>query len=138
MPIAAEMDPDATPEVDREVRARLEAELEHLETLGGEADEEPSTTPEEDDREHEGPLARAEAEAEADGLAEEGTRTSAASDMFERLNTPTARFGRVRPKPAVRPCGVTSTLGGSEKPSSGMRSLIVSTKDRNPRRRCRP
>ena len=38
-----------------------------------------------------------------------GTRASAPSEMFSRLNTPTDTFGSVRSNPAVTPSGATST-----------------------------
>ena len=45
---------------------------------------------------------------------------------------PTAMFGSASEKPASMPCGVMSRNGGSEKPSSGIRSRSVSTKLRGP------
>ena len=61
-----------------------------------------------------------------------GSRTSAAMDRFDRLNTPTATFGSTTLKPAAMPWLSTVTLGGSEKPSPGISWRSLSTKPRTP------
>ena len=63
--------------------------------------------------------------------------SAALSLMFSMLNTPTPTEGIASEYPPVTPLGVTSTLGGSEKPSVGMSFRSSLRKLRSPRN-CRP
>ena len=66
------------------------------------------------------------------GCPMKGTVKPAPSDRLLRLKRPIASDGSATEKPASMPCGVMSRCGGSEKPSSGIRSRNVSTKDSGP------
>ena len=84
------------------------------------------------DREVEGLLAGEELKRTLTGLPDEGNGETRAQTQVAEGETPTAMFGSATEKPASMPCGVMSRCGGSEKPSSGIRSLQRSTKLNGP------
>ena len=61
-----------------------------------------------------------------------GTVKPAPRLRLVRLITPTARLGSATEKLASMPCSSTVSAGGSEKPSSGIRSRSASTNESTP------
>ena len=132
MPIIAETEPDATPRSTARQAPASSPTSSTSSPSGPMRMPEPAAAAEEDDGEGERPLAGAEVEADRDRLAEERHLDVGAERHVREREDADRQTRQGEREAGGQALGSTSRYGGSENPSNGIRSLIVSTKARIP------